>query len=205
MIMTIGKADVWVVDDDEGMRNSTSFVLSKAGVQCSEFASGAEALETQNLNCPQCLVVDFKMPDLNGLEFVSQFQNDHGNVPFVLITGHGTVAMAVEAMKMGAVTIIEKPFKYEKLIDAVKAAIAADAKRRNRESQQSQIASRLHALTPRERQIADLVVEGKLSKQIAKLLSISPKTVEVHRSRITKKMEVESVAQLVKLMQNPNS
>ena len=117
MIMTIGKADVWVVDDDEGMRNSTSFVLSKAGVQCSEFASGAEALETQNLNCPQCLVVDFKMPDLNGLEFVSQFQNDHGNVPFVLITGHGTVAMAVEAMKMGAINYLHKPASSD-LIEA---------------------------------------------------------------------------------------
>lgn len=203
--MTIGKADVWVVDDDEGMRNSTSFVLGKAGVQCSEFASGAEALDMQDLDCPHCLVVDFKMPDLNGLEFITQFQNDHGKVPFVLITGHGTVALAVEAMKMGAITVIEKPFKYEKLIDAVKAAIELDAERRSRESQQSQIASRLHALTPRERQIAELVVEGKLSKQIAKLLSISPKTVEVHRSRITKKMEVESVAQLVKLMQLSHS
>ena len=102
---------------------------------------------------------------------------------------------------MGAITVIEKPFKYEKLIDAVKTAVEMDSERRTRETQKSHVIHRLHSLTPRERQIADLVVEGKLSKQIAKLLSISPKTVEVHRSRITKKMEVESVAQLVKLMQ----
>jgi FixJ family two-component response regulator len=199
--MSIETVDVWVVDDDEGMRNSTSFVLGKAGVHCSEFASGADALEEQELSCPQCVVVDFKMPDLNGLEFITQFQNDHGKVPFVLITGHGTVALAVEAMKLGAVTVLEKPFKYEKLIDAVKTAVEMDSERRARENQKALVVHRLQSLTARERQVADLVVEGKLSKQIAKLLSISPKTVEVHRSRITKKMEVESVAQLVKQMQ----
>lgn len=121
--------------------------------------------------------------------------------PFILVTHSGTIELAVDAMRKGAVTVLELPIDFKKLITAVKDGLRIDEERRCREDQCSQFANRFRALTAREREIAELVFEGKLSKQIAKILSISPKTVEVHRSRITKKLEVESVTQLVKLMQ----
>jgi FixJ family two-component response regulator len=121
-------------------------------------------------------------------------------VPFLLVTGYGTVAMAVEAMKMGAITVIEKPFHHDLFINTVREMIAFELKRRDQLNRQSQVAERMQLLTVREREIAELVVAGNLTKQIANLLGISAKTVEVHRSRITKKLGVESVAQLVRVL-----
>ncbi len=191
---------VYVVDDDDGMRNSMSFVLKKAEIACQSYSSGKEFLDEWNGINPGCLVVDFQMPEMSGLKLIQEARIRHGMIPFVLVTGHGTVAMAVEAMKLGAVTVIEKPFHHGLFIDAVRAAMAIDIQRRELEKQQFELTNRLKLLTAREREIANLVVDGNLTKQIAKLLGISTKTVEVHRSHITKKLGVESVAQLVRMV-----
>ena len=193
-------AVVYVVDDDDGMRQSMSFILRKAEISSQAFSSGQQFLESWDGSNPGCLVVDFQMPEMSGLKLVQEVRSRFGMVPFLLVTGFGTVAMAVEAMKMGAITVIEKPFHHDLFIDTVRKMIAFELKRRDQLNRQSHVAERMQLLTVREREIADLVVAGNLTKQIAKLLGISTKTVEVHRSRITKKLGVESVAQLVRMV-----
>ena len=177
-----------------------SFVLRKAEISSQAFSSGQQFLDGWDGSNPGCLVVDFQMPEMSGLKLVQEVRRRFGMVPFLLVTGYGTVAMAVEAMKMGAITVIEKPFHRDQFIETVQKMIAFELKRREHVSRQSQVAERMQLLTVREREIAELVVAGNLTKQIAKLLGISTKTVEVHRSRITKKLGVESVAQLVRML-----
>lgn len=191
---------VFVVDDDAGMRDSMSFLLKKADIACQTFSSGKQLLEEWDGTQPGCMVVDFQMPDMTGLAMLNQVRSRHGFVPFVLVTGYGTVAMAVEAMKMGAVSVIEKPFRHELFIDTVLAAMAIDSRQRESEMQKLDVAKRLQSLTERELEIVKMVVEGCLTKQIASQLGISTKTVEVHRSRITRKLGVNSVVQLVRMM-----
>jgi RNA polymerase sigma factor (sigma-70 family) len=199
--MTTISAGVWLVSDDEKIRSEVSFVLTEGGVSCSKFASSKHALEMICLARPTCLIVDQELEGMDGLELMSRFNSQFGKLPFILMTRQGSVDLAVCAMRMGAVTVLELPIHHQKLVNAAREGLKLDAERRKHEDQCLQFNSRLQSLTAREREIAELVFEGKLSKQIAKLLSISPKTVEVHRSRITKKLEVESVTQLVKLMQ----
>jgi FixJ family two-component response regulator len=194
------KQVVYVVDDDGGMRDSMSFLLKKADIACQAFSSGKQFLDEWDGTQPSCMVVDFQMPDMNGLALLNMARSRHGFIPFVLVTGHGTVSMAVEAMKMGAVTVIEKPFRHELFIDTVVTAMAIDLRRRESELQKLEVANRIKSLTEREQEIVKMVVEGSLTKQIAKELGISAKTVEVHRSRITKKLGVRSVAQLVRMV-----
>jgi FixJ family two-component response regulator len=191
---------VYVVDDDEGMRNSICFVLNKADIPCREFGDSESFLTAMREEQPVCLVIDFHMPQLSGLALIQEVRQAGENVPFVLVTGYGTVGMAVEAMKLGAITVIEKPFSPEQLIEAVRSAICLDQRRREESQQEAELTNRMNRLTAREREIAKLVADGNLTKQIAKSLGISTKTVEVHRSHITKKLGVTSVAQLVKMV-----
>jgi two-component system, LuxR family, response regulator FixJ len=191
---------VYVIDDDDGMRESMSFLLKKADIDCRAFSSGKQFLEEWDGTQPGCMVVDFQMPDMTGLALLNQARSRLGFIPFVLVTGHGTVAMAVEAMKMGAVTVIEKPFRHELFIETVLTTMEIDLRRRESEMQKLDVANRLKSLTEREQEIVKMVVEGSLTKQIAKQLGISAKTVEVHRSRITKKLGVKSVVQLVRMV-----
>ena len=196
-------AIVYVVDDDEGMRNSMAFVLKKAEINCKSFETGKQALDEWDSQTPGCWVVDYQMPEMTGLALVQDAHRRFGAIPFVLVTGVGTVPMAVEAIKMGAVTVIEKPFHHETFIDAVNEAITLDLQRLELANRELELSKKIKLLTTREREVANLVVEGCLTKQIAKQLGISVKTVEVHRSHITKKLGVESVAQLVKLLTPP--
>ncbi len=177
-----------------------SFVLRKAEIASQTYSSGQQFLDSWDGSNPGCLVVDFQMPEMSGLKLVQEVRRRFGMVPFLLITGYGTVALAVEAMKMGAITVIEKPFHHEVFIDTVRKMIANELIRQEHVQRESELAERMQSLTIREREIAELVVAGNLTKQIAKLLGISTKTVEVHRSRITRKLRVESVAQLVRLV-----
>ncbi len=191
---------VYVVDDDDGMRDSMSFLLKKADIARLAFSSGKQFLEEWDGTHPACMVVDFQMPDMTGLELLNLARSRHGLIPFVLVTGHGTVAMAVEAMKMGAVNVIEKPFHHELFIETVLTTMAIDLRQRESELQKLEVANRIKSLTGREQEVVKLVVAGSLTKQIAKQLGISAKTVEVHRSHITKKLGVKSVAQLVRMV-----
>lgn len=203
--MTMDSMCVWVVSDDEQFQNAISFALSEAGLSCSRFSSSKHALDMLCVTCPPFMVVDNELVGMSGMDLVSQFRVQHGWFPFVIITSHGTVDLAVEAMKNGAVTVLEMPIHCERLVEAVKSGMQINTDRRLSENQRNEFSSRFQALTAREREIAELVFEGKLSKQIAKELSISHKTVEVHRSRITKKLEIESITQLVKLMLSTRS
>ncbi|MFN8739833.1 MAG: response regulator transcription factor [Pirellula sp.] len=196
---------VYVIDDDDGMRESMSFLLKKADIDCLAFSSGKQFLDEWDGTQPGCMVVDFQMPDMTGLALLNQARSRLGFIPFVLVTGHGTVAMAVEAMKMGAVTVIEKPFRHELFIETVLTTMAIDLQRRESEMHKLDVANRLKSLTEREQEIVKMVVEGSLTKQIAKQLGISAKTVEVHRSRITKKLGVKSVVQLVRMVVQSSS
>ena len=201
----VDTATVYIVDDDAGMRDSLSFVLRKADIASEAYSSGPSLLEALDGETPGCLVVDFQMPEMSGLKMMAEIRNSHGQVPFVLITGHGSVPIAVEAMKLGAITVIEKPFHHQVLLDSVRELMTLAKQRHDTREKKKGIADRMKLLTEREREITDLVVDGVLTKQIAKMLGISVKTVEVHRSHITKKLGVESIAQLVKLVVDSRS
>lgn len=196
----IDASTVYIVDDDDGMRESISFVLRKADIVSEAFSTGQKLIDSLDGQTPGCLVVDFQMPEMTGLKMMSEIRERCGQVPFVLITGHGSVPIAVEAMKMGAITVIEKPFHHQVFLDSVRDMIDISKRRRESLLKQSEMVQKLKLLTARENEIAKLVVDGVLTKQIAKRLGISVKTVEVHRSHITKKLGVESIAQLVKLI-----
>jgi two-component system, LuxR family, response regulator FixJ len=191
---------VRIVDDDEGMRTWLLFVLDKANISSVAFASGAELLGSFDSTCTGCLVVDFEMPEMSGLQLVKEIRGRGFMIPFLIITGRGSVSLAVEAMIEGAVTVIEKPFGHVQFVEHVRKALAQDLQQREATARQNQLKAQLDLLTAREREVLELVVQGWLSKQIAKSLGISSKTVEVHRSNISKKLGMTSVAQLVKLV-----
>ncbi len=196
---------VYIVDDDVGMRDSLSFVLRKADIPSEAYPSGKLLLETLAGRKPGCLVVDFQMPEMSGLKLMSDIRSRCGQVPFVLITGHGSVPLTVEAMKLGAITVIEKPFHPQAFLDSVREMLDVVKRQKEMIEKQKEINERMNSLTEREKEVTELVVDGVLTKQIAKMLGISVKTVEVHRSHITKKLGVESIAQLVKLVVNSRS
>lgn len=186
---------VEIVDDDDGMRNGLLFVLRQLGISARGYSNAAAALSQWDTRQRDVLVVDYLMPNMTGLELIENVRSCGDTTPFILITGQGTVSMAVKAMKMGAVTVLEKPFHHDELIEML-TSIELSEKTSNR-VEQDDVIHRINSLTARESEIMELVIQGSLTKQIAKQLSISTKTVEVHRSNITRKMGVQSVAQLV--------
>jgi RNA polymerase sigma factor (sigma-70 family) len=190
---------VYVVDDDSSMTNLMAAFLNTNGISTRAFSSGLQCLEELKEPFPMCLVVDFQMPEISGLEMIREFRKRHYWLPFILVTGRGTVAIAVDAMKLGAITVIEKPIDPNTFVAAVRNAISVEQMRRSAFEELDRFRKKFDLLTSRERQVADLVIEGNATKQIAKSLGISVKTVEVHRGRITKKLGITSVAQLVKL------
>lgn len=194
--MTDGGGDVkvFVVDDDASVRKSLARLIAVAGWKVETLASADEFLERAPHDRPACLVLDVRLPGLNGLELQERLARDDGDIPIVFITGHGDIAMGVRAMKAGAVDFLPKPFEDEALLEAIGRAIERDRQIRP-------IRARLESLTPREREIFALVVRGLLNKQVAGHLGITEKTVKVHRARVMEKMRAESLAELVKLSQ----
>lgn len=193
---------VYFVDDDEGIRISMQALLTMEGFRTQLYASGRELLADADHLAYGCMVVDFKMPEMSGLQLVSEIRARGCQMPFLLISGCATISMAVEAMKLGAVNIIEKPFDPPDFLDSVRATLE-ESRRMRMATQEAQSETPLDddpraLLTPREKEVLELVVAGELTKNIARALGISTKTVEVHRSNITKKFRVDSVAQLVK-------
>lgn len=190
---------IYFVDDDEGIRVSMQALLNFEGYRTQFFASGRELLNQLESLEPGCLVVDFRMPEMSGLQLIREIRDRGVDMPFLLISGCATINIAVEAMKLGAVNIIEKPFEPIDFLAYVQATLL-ESKRLQEEK--AELAERADAdprklLTPREKQVLELVVAGELTKNIAKTLGISVKTVEVHRSNIAKKFRVDSVAQLI--------
>lgn len=191
---------VFLVEDDDDIRTSAVWTLQRAGVAVEAHSSAEELLNSVKPEMPGCYVLDLQLPEMSGMDLRRRLVEMGCRQPFLILSGQGDVALAVEAMQLGAVDFIEKPFEPRRLLDAVRKCIDRDAVERRGRVAQQQLQKRLSALTPRERDVLDLVVQGRMAKQIAKQLIISPKTVEVHRSRVIKKLGVESLAQLLYVM-----
>jgi two-component system, LuxR family, response regulator FixJ len=191
---------VFVVDDDEAVRNSLRWLVESVNMKVKCFAGAQEFLEAYDPGTPGCLVLDVRMRGMSGLQLQEELEKRNIQIPIIIITGHGDIPMAVTAMKGGAVDFIEKPLNYQALLDRIQDAIGRDDQRRSQTTEARVIQQRLDALSPRERQVLERVVAGRLNKQIAADLDISPKTVEMHRAHLMQKMEAGSVAELVRMV-----
>lgn len=194
------EAKVYVVDDDEAMRDSMQWLLESRGFAVECYPTAEEFLAVYTSDRPGCLLLDVRMPGMSGLELYERLRSRNYRLPVIFITGHGDVPMAVSALKKGAADFIEKPFNDQELADLVENSLERDARARQERRQQESVSSRLLSLTPREKEVLGRVVAGKLNKQIADELSISIKTVEVHRGRIMEKVGAGSLAELVQLV-----
>ena len=192
-------ATVFIVDDDEAVRDSLRMLLCAVGLRVETHASALAFLESYRPERPGCLVLDIRMPGMSGLTLQEELNKRRVRIPIVFLTGHGDVPIAVGALKKGAFDFIEKPFEEHRLVYAVFNALKAYEDRRPRVQQSEDAAKLLASLSQREREVLDLVLEGKQSRVIAAELFISEKTVEFHRARIREKLHVNSLAELFRL------
>jgi two-component system, LuxR family, response regulator FixJ len=190
---------VYVVDDDEGVRNSLRFLLKSVGLTARTLASAREFLESYRPRQPGCVVLDVRMPGMSGLELQQQLNLRGAIIPVIFITGHGDIPMAVEAMQHGAFDFLQKPFRDQDLIDRIQRALERDARNRAALLQHDRIRERFAALTPREREVLALMTRGKPNKVMAADLGVSQRTVEIHRARVMEKTGAASLAQLVRM------
>jgi FixJ family two-component response regulator len=198
--MPESEATVFVVDDDPALLRLIRKLLESSGRKVETFSSATEFLATSKSARPGCLVLDVRMPGMSGLALQERLAADEISLPILIITGYGDVPVAVQAMRQGAFDFIEKPFSGQMLIDRIEAALAEDARRRRLRGEKDEIRRRIQSLTPREKQVMDLVVQGKPNKSVGTALGLSPKTVEVHRANVMKKMAVGSLAELVRMV-----
>jgi FixJ family two-component response regulator len=192
---------VYVVDDDETVRRSLARLVRSVGLRVETFPSAQAFLDHKGGDRPCCLVLDVRLPGLSGLELQTAMGQAQRTMPIIFITGRGNVRMSVRAMKGGALDFLQKPFDGQDLLDAIQRALGRSLEARAGDAERSVIERRLATLTPREREVLALVVAGLLNKQIAGELGAAEKTVKVHRGRVMKKMEAESVAELVRMTQ----
>ena len=198
--MKTDTATVMVVDDDSGVRNAMRLLLKSVGLNCQLFASAQEFLGAYQPEQQGCLVLDIRMPGMSGMELQQQLNLRGAVIPVIFMTGHGDIPMAVEAMQHGAFDFLQKPFRDQDLLDRIQRAIAKDSERRKSLGEHARIRTHLETLTPREREVLDLMTVGKQNKSIAQDLGVSPRTVEIHRARVMEKMSAHSVAELVRMM-----
>jgi len=192
------KPIVFVVDDDVSVRESLDLLIKFAGWQSETFASAVDFLARPRTTTPSCLVLDVSLPDLDGLELQKLIASERTDMPIIFITGHGDVPMTVKAMKGGAVEFLTKPFDDEVLLSAIRHAIKRSAAVLDDQAETSALRSSYESLTPREREVMQLVVAGMLNKQIGLKLGISEVTVKAHRGKMMQKTKAESLADLVK-------
>ena len=202
--MSTTEQTVHVVDDDEAMRDSMSWLLEGEGYKVACYHSAGAFLAAWRSSLRGCIVLDVRMPEMSGLELQEKLDGIGSHLPVIFVTGHGDVPMAVGALQRGACDFIEKPFSDEDLLARIERALELDSRIAERQQRDHAIASRLQQLTQREREVMDLVVAGKLNKQIADALDISMKTVEAHRARVMDKMGVRTLAELVKAVMTVN-
>ena len=195
---------VYVVDDDEPLRDSLQFLLESAGYRAETYAAAEDFLAVSQPARGSCIVLDVRMPGMSGIELQHELARRGSTLPIIFLTGHGDVPMAVAAVKRGAFDFVEKPFEDERLLRLVAEALELDTAARERRARRLTATARLDTLTPREREVLDCVVEGRLNKRIAEDLGISIKTVEAHRARLMDKLGVDSTAQLVRLVIDGN-
>ena len=191
---------VFVVDDDESVRNSLRWLLESIRLRVETFASAESFLENGSAQRPGCLVLDVRMPGMSGPELMDRLNDSGAHLPIIFLSAHGDVPLAVRAMKGGAVDFLHKPYNNRQFLERVRQALEKDARLRAQQSRMGNYEKRVAALTPRERQVLDKVVAGLSNKLIARELDISYKTVEAHRSRLMRKMGVDTFAQLMQLV-----
>ncbi len=194
-------AVVIVIDDDPSVRSSVKFLLNTVGLRVESFDSADVFLQKKAPDAPSCLVVDVRLPGLSGLDFQLELAARNIRIPIVFVTGHGDVPMSVRAMKAGAVEFLTKPFRDQELLDAIRIALERDRARREQEKQVAGLQKRFHSLTAREREVISMVALGMLNKQIAGQLGTAENTVKVQRSRAMHKMQAESLADLVRIVE----
>jgi two-component system, LuxR family, response regulator FixJ len=190
---------VHIVDDDEAVRQSLAFLLSTAGVPVRVYDSATSFLDALPSLQSGCLITDVRMPDMTGIELLQRLKAKSIDLPVIVITGHGDIPLAVEAMKSGAIDFIEKPFAEEAILRAVDAAQRTLEKRGRQSEEEAAVAARLKSLSERERQVLDGLVAGNANKTIAHDLGISPRTVEVYRANLMTKMQAKSLSDLIRM------
>jgi FixJ family two-component response regulator len=193
------RAIVHVVDDDASMRGALESLFTSVGLASRTYAAAGDFLAANPADGPGCIVIDIRLPDMNGLDFQAQLSQMGVRLPVVMMTGYGDIPMSVRAMKRGAVDFLPKPFHDQDMLDAVMAAIERDRMRRSVEGGVSQLQQRFETLSPREQQVMLLVTAGKMNKQVAGDLGISEITVKIHRGAAMRKMGARTLADLVRM------
>lgn len=193
------KAKVYVIDDDEAMRDSLNFLLDSSGFEVTLFEDAQGFLNAVPKLSFGCVVSDVRMPGIDGIELLKRMKAEHSSFPIVVMTGHGDVPLAVEAMKLGAVDFLEKPFEDERLVAMIESAIRRAEPAAKTESATQDILARIATLSPRERQVMDGLMAGLSNKLIAREYDISPRTIEVYRANVMTKMGANSLSELVRL------
>jgi len=193
-------AVVYIVDDDEAVRDSLKILLESVDLPCQTFASASDFLEKHDPEQHSCLVADIRMPGMSGLDLQEELNGRSSTIPILFITGHGDVPMAVDAMKSGALDFIQKPFRDQDLLDRIHQALESDEERREDNRELSETRNRIARLTARETEVMHRVVQGQANKVIALDLGVSQRTVEIHRARVMQKMGARSLAELVRMV-----
>src|SRR5215472_3029236 len=192
-------AIVHVIDDDEAVRQSIEFLLRTAGVTARTYDSASTFLNALPTIDPGCIITDVRMPGISGIDLLRRLGEMRIKMPVIVITGHGDVPLAVEAMKIGAVDFLEKPFEDELLLGSVRAALNRSQEKAARDAERAEVQARLATLTNREREVLEGLVAGKPNKVIACDLAISPRTVEIYRANVMTKMQAASLSELVRM------
>src|SRR5215212_5804710 len=195
----MSRGKVYVIDDDEAMRDSLDFLLGSAGFDVAMFESAHQFLDAVSNIDFGCVLSDVRMPGIDGIELLKRLKATHGAFPVLIMTGHGDVPLAVEAMKLGAVDFLEKPFEDDRLIGMIDIALKQAESGARSEAATLDIAARVESLSPRERQVMEGLVAGLSNKMIAREYDISPRTIEVYRANVMTKMQAGSLSELVRL------